>query len=245
MVDPSRELAEALVEYASWSNEFLLTVYHHSFKDRRVVGYAGEGRNFTTAHPDRKTDWFECPACGAPNTPGSLLCLEPRCLAVYSFEHEDQIFSPIARRVYEIQAETIKQEFDVQEDAPDWGGDEEEQVEAPPTEEVKEVDEVKAAEVPKTKWATRGKRGVFATIMEMAVAHCGHAEKWFNFTNPKERQDSAARGCHPFFQGEGVCNRWSGFGDPPALDNSAWVHMVELRRNDQEDELTHDWFRRS
>ena len=124
VVDPSRELAEALVVYASWSNDFLLTVYHHSFKDRRVVGYAGEGRNFTTAHPDRKTDWFECPACGAPNTPGSLLCFEPRCLAVYYFEHEDQIFSPIARKVYEIQAEHIKQELDAQADAPDWGGDE-------------------------------------------------------------------------------------------------------------------------
>ena len=123
IADPNRELAEALSEYASWSSEFLLTVYHHSFRTRRIAGYAGEGRNFTTPHQDRKAEWFECPACGAPNTPGSLLCFEPRCLAVYYFEHEDQIFSPIARRVYEIQAETIKQEFDAQEDAPDWGGE--------------------------------------------------------------------------------------------------------------------------
>ena len=53
-VNPNLELAEALGEYASWSSEFLLTVYHHSFIKRRIAGYAGEGRNFTTPHHDWK-----------------------------------------------------------------------------------------------------------------------------------------------------------------------------------------------
>ena len=48
------------------------------------------------------------------------------------FRRQGEIFWPIALRGYEIQAEFIRQEYDVQEDVPDWGDDE--PVEEEPTE---------------------------------------------------------------------------------------------------------------
>ena len=40
---------------------------------------------------------------------------------MYYFEYDDQIFSPIAQRVYELQAAAvIVEDFDIKEEAPDW-----------------------------------------------------------------------------------------------------------------------------
>jgi hypothetical protein len=39
-------------------------------------------------------------------------------LAVYYFEYDGQIFSPIAQRVYELQAAVIVEHFDMKEEAP-------------------------------------------------------------------------------------------------------------------------------
>ena len=99
----------------------------------------------------------------------------------------------------------------------------------------------KAAPATKTKWASRGKRGVHATLIEMAASHSSHAECWLRFMSMAERQEAAGRGFHPFFQGEGVCPRWSGFGDPPPLHDtvpgSIWWNFAE---NDKENEPSSD-----
>ena len=121
-LDPTTELANSLTEYARWQSESLLTVFHHSFRTRKIAGYAGEKREFQPTTTTRTSDYFTCPCCGHDNTPGSLLCLLPQCLAVYYFDYDDQIFSPIAQRVYEIQAAAIVEDFNTQE-KPDWGDD--------------------------------------------------------------------------------------------------------------------------
>ena len=145
-----------------------------------------------------------------------------------------------SQRVYEIQAAVIKDQFGQPIDVDDnesvaSDGAEQPGVQAGVQAEPSATAPPGKATTPKSdEQAGRGKRSICSALVDMVHNHFSHAANWFVRMDHIDRQESAGRGNHPFFRGRRACPRWSGYGDPPLLndidENSMWYRFTEMIR---------------